>query len=230
MILRKNIFPSITTTPGSDWRAKIKEADELGLVEVALFPTCLDRVGREELYGLLGKSGIKKIPFVHLRNDMSLEELDLLVGKYGTEVFNTHSTVTHPLFFDLSGYKDKIYLENVRHIFEESELNDFAGICIDLSHLENDRLLYPERFENFKRLIASSRIGCNHINAIQKETHFNEEVEEDRRDCHYVRDLSELDYLKNYPAEYFSDFIALEMENDLKTQLAARDHIVEMLR
>jgi len=230
MISKENILPSITTTKGSDWRAKIKEADELGLIEVALFPTCLDKIGREELYGLLAKSKIKRIPFVHLRNDMSPEEVDLLIKEYGTEVFNTHSLTTHPFLFDLSAYYGKIYLENVRHIFERSELDQFAGICIDFSHLENDRLMQPERFENFKRLISSSAIGCNHINAIQKEVHFNEEVEEDRRDCHFLRDFSELDYLKNYPSGYFSDFIALEMENDLSVQLEAKRYIINLLK
>jgi len=230
MISKHNIFPSITTTPGSDWRAKIKEADELGLVEVALFPTCLDKTGREELYGLLGRSKIKRIPFVHLRNDMSLEEVDFLIKRYKTEIFNTHSQTTHPFLFDLSAYYDKIYLENVRHIFDGSELKEFAGLCIDFSHLENDRLLQPERFENFKKLISSFPVGCNHINAIQKEEHFDEEIREDRRDRHFFRDLSELDYLKNYPAGYFSDFIALEMENDLAAQLEAKEYIINLFK
>lgn len=229
MVLRERIFPAVTTTRGSDWRAKIREADELGMEKVALFPTCLEKGEREELYGLLKNSKIKEIPFVHLRSDMSPEELEFLIGKYKTKIFNTHSLVSYPLRFDLSAYKDKIYLENVRHVFDESELEEFAGICVDFSHLENDRLVRPERFEKFNKLMSSFPIGCNHVNAIQKKEHFDEEINEKRHDCHFLRDFSELDYLKNYPKEYFSDFIALEMENDLKTQSEAAKYIIGLL-
>lgn len=230
MISKENILPAITTTCGSDWRAKIKEADNLGLKEVALFPTCLDKSEREELYGLLDKSKIKKIPFVHMRNDMPPEELDFLIKKYQTEVFNTHTSDCYPFLFDLSDFSSVIYLENTIYPFKEEELKNFAGICIDLSHLENDRILQPERYKGFCDAISRSIIGCNHISAIQEKTHFNEEIKEDRVTSHFMESLLELDYLKNYPQEYFSKYMALEIENDLSTQLKAKDHIFDLLK
>jgi hypothetical protein len=33
-----NIFPTITTTNGQ-WKERIKEAEELGIIELAVFPT-----------------------------------------------------------------------------------------------------------------------------------------------------------------------------------------------
>lgn len=230
MIGKETILPAITTTKGSDWRAKIKEADELGLDMVALFPTCLDAAGRQELYGLLDKSKIKKIPFVHLRSDMEPKELDFLIKNYKTKIFNTHCRAQHPHIFDLSKYKDKICLENVYHVFEKNEMDNFAGICLDLSHLENDRILYSQRYDKFCEIISNSVIGCNHISAIQKKDRFDKELKEYRIAFHFMEDFSELDYLKNYPRKYFSNYIALELENDLKTQLEAKDYIFDLLK
>jgi hypothetical protein len=37
--------------------------------------------------------------------------------------------------------------------------------------------------------------------------------------------LSELDYLKNYPVNYFSDFCAMELDNKISEQLEAIEYI-----
>jgi hypothetical protein len=65
--MERKILLGLTTTPRSDWREKIREIDELGLEEAALFPTFIHLPERKELYGLLEKTGIKKAPHVHLR-------------------------------------------------------------------------------------------------------------------------------------------------------------------
>ena len=60
--MAKKILLGLTTiTPGGEWRNKIKEIDELGLKEIALFPTCLKIDERKELYQLLEKTKLKKI-------------------------------------------------------------------------------------------------------------------------------------------------------------------------
>jgi hypothetical protein len=230
MISKENILTVITTTRGSDWRSKIKEADELGLDTVALFPTCLDKNGREELYGLLGKSKIKKIPFVHLRTDMPPEEIDFLIKNYQTEIFNIHSSSQHPFLFDLSAFAGMIYIENTICLFQEEEVKKFAGLCIDFSHLENDRIWQPERHKRFCEMIPHFTVGCNHISTIQKKAHFDESISENRISSHFMESFSELDYLKNYPQSYFSKYIALELENDLAAQLKAKDYIFDLLK
>jgi hypothetical protein len=72
----KKIFLSLTTiTPGA-WREKIAEAKKLELREIALFLTCLNPPAKQELYESLKKTKIEKIPFVHLRSDMALQEME----------------------------------------------------------------------------------------------------------------------------------------------------------
>lgn len=220
-------MPAITTTEGSDWRSKVKEIKELGLKKVAIFPTCLAKEQRKEMYGLLEKSGIGEIPFVHLRGDMEFWELNYLIKKYSAQAFNIHSARQHPVFFDYSKYRDILYLENTRS-FNERELRKFAGICLDFAHLENERRLNKEGFEKRIAVLEKYKIGCNHISSLPDRTHHDKEYG-DIYDVHNFKNFSEFDYLKNYPERYFSNFIAMELENSLKEQLKAIDYIIGLI-
>lgn len=223
---REQFLPAITTTYNSDWRAKIKEADRLGLKEVAVFPTCLNRFKREEFFGLIKQSSIERIPFAHMRTDMTYEEIDWLIKEYGTKVFNIHPREEHPHLFDYSRYKGIVYLENIYRSLEESELQQWSGICLDFSHFENYRLTNFSEFQKLEALLKKYPIGCNHISAVAAEKHIDNKGQSVYADHHFAK-LSEFDYLENYPLSYFSQFIAMELENSLAEQLEARDYILK---
>ena len=84
------ILPSLVTTHGSDFREKIRELKKLGLEEIAFFPTVLTAQERPEAYRLLAETKVKRIPFVHLRSDMTIKEMDFLEKKYKTKVIIAH--------------------------------------------------------------------------------------------------------------------------------------------
>ncbi|MDD5606674.1 MAG: hypothetical protein PHN37_02320 [Candidatus Pacebacteria bacterium] len=216
-----NILPCITTTHNSSWEKKIKNTK---LKTVAIFLTCLK--DRNEFYSLLKKSSIKNIPFIHIRGDMKTKELDFFVEKYNTKAFNLHSEKEYPILYDYSKYKDIIFLENVYTVWDEKEIKNFGGICLDLAHLENDRLLNKNRFSKNKKIIEKYKIGCNHISAIKKDKRIDEKGHQ-RYDYHYLDNLSELDYLKKYPLNYFSKYIAIELENNLKEQIKIKKYILK---
>ncbi len=216
------IIPTIVTT--SDWKVKMKEAKELK--EVCLFLTVVDFQERKKIYQELEKTDIKSIPFVHLRNDIKAEEIDFLIKKYNTEVFNTHSQKEFPFVYDISKYKNKIYIENVHYKIDEKEIKEFAGICLDFAHLENDRIFKKEKFDHDIKLIKKYPIGCSHISCIKKEKRKDKEIF--RHDFHHFEDLSEFDYLKKY-SSLFAPFNALELENSIEEQLKAKKYIHEIL-
>jgi len=220
----RKILPSITTTWNSNWQAKIEEINKLGLKEIALFPTCLNKKEREKMYKLLENSTVKSIPLVHIKNDMAPEELDYLIKKFHTWVFNTHTHSEFPHLYNYSKHKKMIFIENVYGPIDEKEIKKFGGICLDLAHLENDRLREPEKFWHNIELIEKYPIGCNHISAFQKILR-RDPAGYWRYDCHFLRKLSQLDYLKKYPKKYFSSIIALELENSIEEQLKAKDYI-----
>lgn len=229
------ILPTITTTTfsGSDWRNKIKEIKKLGIKDVAVFPTCLDAEKRKKFYRLLEKSGVKNVPFAHLRSDMKIEELDYFVKNFNTRVFCIHTAREFPLVYDYHEYKKMIYIENVYYPLSEKEVSNFGGVCVDFSHLENDRLFCKEKFKRNKKIIENFTVGCNHISAVKNKDYIDTENRFEktkrRRDYHQLEKLSELDYLKKYPLKYFSSHIAIELENSLEEQLKAGKYIRKII-
>lgn len=223
------ILPSITTiTPGA-WRKKVAELKKLQLKEVCLFLTCLDKKQREELYGLLKDTGVQRVPFVHIRSDMGPEELDFLVKTYQTELFNTHTKKEYPFLYDYGKYKKSICLENVYEPFDEEEIREFGGVCLDLAHLENDRLLRPGLYEHVLGIVKKYPPRCSHVAAVRTEL-FLDEKQQKRYAIHFLTDRSELDYLKRYPLEFFGSIVALELENSLEEQLKAREYLSTLIK
>lgn len=222
------IYPTITTGDRSNWRDKIREINYLKLEEVAVFPTLLEKSERKNLYQLIKESSIKKIPIVHLRSDMEIDELDFFAKKYDTQIFNAHSSKEFPIDEKwLREYRELIAIENTHDSpLEEEEIRKYGGICLDLSHLENVRILDKERYDKEVEVISKFKIRCNHISVIKKDFTF---VDNKRRklryDSHKLEDNSELDYLKNYPVHYFSNFCAMELKNSIAEQIEAIKYV-----
>ncbi|MFA6593783.1 MAG: hypothetical protein WCT16_00850 [Candidatus Buchananbacteria bacterium] len=221
------ILPSITTSGNSDWRQMINECDSLGITEVALFLTCLSAFKRQEAYEALKQSSIKSIPFVHLRSDMSPEEVKYLMDNYGTEMFNIHSQKQFPLKHDLSQFRPLIYLENADYPIAD-EIGEWAGLCLDVSHQENKRLMNLPLYDEVARILETHPVGCWHLNAIKPQAVFKGEEIGLGHDLHSFENLSEFDYCVSYK-DYLPRFIALELENSLAEQLKAKDYVAKLL-
>jgi len=230
MLKKEYFLPTITTTKPSDWQGKIKEIDQLSIDKLAVFPTCFKEKQRLELYGLLEQTKLKQIPFVHIRGDMSPKELDYLIKRWKAQVFNLHSPRQYPVLYNWDKYKKMIYIENTLLCFNQAELEEFAGICLDLSHLEQDKRTGSKRYNQAVELIKKYPIGCNHISGIAKKPEIVSEkgITEERYDAHYYRSLRQFDYLTKYPASYFAKFIAIELENPLEEQLRAIEYILKL--
>lgn len=228
---KRKILLAITTL-SSNWKEKLKEIDKLNIKKAAAFLTGLAKEERRSFYDRIKKTNLKEVPFVHIRSDMEEKELEFFIKNYNTRVFNIHTPREYPLEYDYSKHKDKIYIENTYTVFTKKELNEFSGICLDLSHLENDRRTNKKKYKKTIQFLENFKIGCNHISAVREKPHINEtgEVEKERYDVHSLNELSELNYIKNYPLDYFSEFIAIELENSLKEQLEVKKYIRDVLK
>lgn len=226
------LLPALTTIVKDEWRNKINEIDVLGIKEIGLFPTAINFNERQELYKLLEKTNLQKIPFVHLREeDMDETEINYFVKRWSAEIFNVHPMVHSENFPD--DLVAMTYVENTTELPEES-LRGFAGICLDFSHLENDRRNNPASYENIMNLANKYPIGCAHIGAV-----YPEPVESlwkgmghdpKRFDYHHAESNEQFDYLRNYPREMLPNIAAIELENPLSEQLKFRDYILDMLK
>jgi len=225
---KKKILVSITVTRGSDWRKKLEEVRELKLKEAAVFCTCLGKGARKEFYKLIEKSGLKDIPLVHLRSDMTADELDYFVENYDTKVFCTHTKREYPFLHDISKYHNITGIENVYFPLDEEEIREFGGVCLDFSHLENARISTKDIFKHNVKILEKYPVIANHINPVKKTPHTDENGYL-RYDTHFLDDLSEFDYIKNYPKKYFSRFLAIELENSIKEQLKVKDYLSNLI-
>ncbi|MFH0969617.1 MAG: hypothetical protein V1804_03865 [Patescibacteria group bacterium] len=226
---QKKILLGLTTTPGSDWREKIKEIDKFNIKELALFPTFLKNEERKELYNLLEKTGIESIPHVHLRpDDMPVDELNYFVSKFKTAVFNIHSPKEFPVNYDYSKYKNIIYLENTDFVPISDEISSLGnGLCIDFSHWENGIKKNNKKYADFEKLIQKYPIGCCHISGVSKEL-FPYTYCEPSYDIHTLNDLKELNYIKKY-LKYMPDIISIELENSFEEQLKIKEYLEKII-
>ena len=226
------IFPTIVTTTYNHsfpkYLEKIKEAEFLGIKELCFFPTALEKEERKKAYRALEKSKIKSIPFVHLRHDTEPEEVEFFIKRFDTNVFNIHFS---SLFLSEKWrkYRKKIYIENTVYPWREEEIKDFAGVCLDFSHLEDFRLLYPDGFRENIEVLEKYHCGCGHISAVNSVPKYTAELDLNYYSQHYFENLADFDYLKNYPQKYFPPIVALELENSLEEQLKAKDYVLRIV-
>lgn len=230
--MTKKILLGLTTTPGSDWREKIREIDMFGIKEIALFPTCLEYAERQELYRLLEKSVLEKIFFTHLREDMLLEEIDYLKKRYKCNLFNIHSYNTRIILPNvLEQFTDQIYVENAGKTDELEKVADkFAGLCIDFAHWESGSIQGENFYKHFPEFIRKYKIGFAHLSAINEKQVFVSWDKEHKPhyDLHKMDSISQFDYIKKY-IKYLPEILGIEIENSFKEQLTVKEYLEKII-
>jgi hypothetical protein len=230
------IVPSITThsTHSSTWREKIAEILSLQVREVGLFLTGLTEKERIECYRLLltvREAHDFSIPFVHAVSTMTDSEYSFLRFEFGTRWFNLHSCREFPLLHPLSAETRRfITIENTtsEQPLCEEDLEGFAGLCIDLSHLEDARLMRPEVYYGLLELCSHYPVFANHISAVSVPARqFADGVPQ--HSCHYLQASHEVHYLRASPPTAFGEVAALELENSLLEQVRLVQEIKALL-
>ena len=220
------IIPSITTHQrvGSTWRDKIAEILSLKIPELGLFVTGLNRAERKECLRMLcytREQHYFTIPFVHAVSDMDDHEYAMLRNVFKTEWFNLHPLSEFPLAQPLSDQtRSRILIENSCFVkpLRAADIDGFAGLCIDLSHLEDARLAAPDCYYQNLELCTQFPVLANHISGVVKVSdrlHKGEPA----HSIHFVSEAREMQYLSSLPTFTVSSLAALELENPLVDQL-----------
>lgn len=234
--MNKKVLVSFTTFLNKNWHETISDLEELGVSEFALFMTGIkSSEERWQIYHeIKAEIADAKIPFVHLRSEMTADEIDYLVQNFGTEYFNFHPLSEFKLDHDLSRYYYKILMENtgpaIKNGLTKETVGSFGGICLDLAHLETARL---QNFPGYKitlEILNTIPVFANHVSAIvDKLTVYPGASYQPQYDRHEFTKLSQFDYLKNYPSKFFGKYIALELMNPIAEQLEAKKYIEGIL-
>ncbi len=223
--MKHEILLSLTTTPGSDWQAKIEEMKKFGIKKIALFPTFFNIEKRRELYALLETIEDLEIPHIHLRDDMEDWEFELFENKYKTQLYNVH--ISHVQVATYQKYMSKIYVENHHCLLPIDVIDNCAGICLDAAHLESSRIRRRPEYEQIMSVLEKYPVGCCHISAFNN-NFFNIKNYYIGFDRHYMEKLGCLDYVEKY-TQFLPYYISLELENSFEQQLQAKEYLENIL-
>lgn len=218
----KNIFLSLTGNTEQDWEAKINEINFFKIETVALFLEKYRKSQRKKIYKALEESCVKKIPLIHIKNDMGKDELKYLCQKYD----NPCLTIHEDSFKNLdawNGFHQNLYLEfNYNDsVSRNVDIDRIGGFCIDLSHFKSAEERWSKEFEYIiNKRNKRNLFKCNHLNGYSYQKN---------QDMHMISSLEEFEYLKTLPDFVFGDIIALEVFNSISDQIIYKKHIVNLL-
>ena len=88
----ERVILGLTGETEKDWRDKIAEINELKVDRIGLFLEFYEYNQRQPIYSALKKSGVKEIPFVHIRHDMEEDELAFIEARYNKPLMNFHES------------------------------------------------------------------------------------------------------------------------------------------
>ncbi len=217
----KKIFLGITGEKNVDWQSKLEEINQLKIKEAAVFLELFNKKQRENFYRFLLKSSIKKVPLVHLRDDVEKEEIQFFVDNFETRYFNIHEE-----HFDLldkwKGCWDKLYLEMNydSKIAKNVKVRRIGGFCVDFAHFKTAVTRGAEEaYYTFLRR-NKIRFTCNHISGYSSS---------ENCDLHTINNLKDFDYLTTLPKYLFGKILAIEVFNSIKEQEKFKKYIINLL-
>lgn len=217
------ILVGITGNKNICWQAKLKEIEKYKISNAALFLENFTETQRKRIYKALLNSDIKKVPLVHIRNDMDKEELKFLVKNFGSKYFTIHED-SFDVLEKWRGYYKKLFLEmdTDNFISKRVKVEKIGGFCIDLSHFKVGKEKGSKEFDYIvQRRKKTNLFACNHLNGYSYEKNI---------DIHKIKDLKDFNYLKTLPRFLFGEVIALECENTISKQMRFKKHIAQMLK
>lgn len=230
--MNKKILVSVTTLENPNWLQQIRDIEKFNIQEFAIFISCLTPDERKGFYKRLEDLGDVRIPFAHIRSDVSDQEIEYLKKRFGLKRCNLHPSSEYSFMYEWKNLRSMIYIENTIHArLTDEELHQFAGICLDVAHLENHLLTNDIRYQETIDFIGKYGVGASHISGILKEKDYVDHAS-DRLgyDNHNNKEISEFSYLKKYPKSYFGKYLAIEVMNDIKTQLEIKKYLEEILK
>ncbi len=216
------IILSITGDNYEECLSKIVELDKFKIEEAALFIQRLKKREREKVYIALKKSDIKSIPLVHLRSDMSRDEIEMLDKTYNVKYFTIHED-----HFDVignwTGYLKKMYLEMSTddYVAKNVKVEKIGGFCVDLAHYKKQSVLNNQDYKYvYDRRNDLKLFVCNHLSGYDPKNNM---------DMHLVKSKKDFLYLKELPDFVFGNLIAFEINNSIKKQLSLKPYIESLI-
>ena len=220
--MKREILVGLTGKSGKKVIEKIDEAEKFKIKRATLFLEMLSKDERKKVYDYLLKSKIRSIPLVHIRNDMTKDELRFLIENFKSRYLTIHES-SFKYLPKWRGFHKNLFLEMNwdSKVPKIVDIKKIGGFCIDLSHFKagekkwaKDFIYVMDKSEHHKYF------ACNHLNGYDPKGN---------NDMHTVKSLKDFSYLKTLPKFVFGNCIALEMFNPIKQQLRYKKYLTKLL-
>lgn len=231
MTTNRTILFGLTTKQGANWREKVAELSELKITELALFLGGLKASERSDFFKALEASPVTSIPCVHLSDDFTPAEADYCISKYKTKFFTCHADAAGYAVLDkLPKHHSLIYLENPE---DPKLLSNFSlatlsthqvtGLCIDLSHAASTEKTNKTKYKELLAMAGKLPITVNHISGVRSHTIWK--FIQRAKSHHEIVSLTEFDYLKSLPKEFFGKYLCIELDNTFLEQYEVKQYL-----
>jgi len=220
--LSKIITVGITGYKDRHWQDKLKEIEKLKISRASLFLERFTKRQRDKIYQALLKSKIKEIPLVHIRNDMTRDELIFLAEKYHQPYFTIHES-SFKYLDKWRGFHKNLYLEMDydNYVSAKVKVEKVGGFCVDLAHFKAGEEKFSKDFEYVIEMKNKKQyFKCNHISGYSFAGN---------HDIHAPKNLKDFDYLETLPKFLFGDVMAIEVDNSIAEQLKFKKYLVKIL-
>ncbi|MBU0598618.1 hypothetical protein KKF61_06565 [Patescibacteria group bacterium] len=218
----KKLIVSITGYSKADWRKKLQEAKQYRLKEIGLFIESFSVRQRQGLLDALKNSCVKKIPLVHIRDDITKQEIAFLKKHFQTKYFTIHEPHFHILDKWRGYYKD-LYLElnTDDRMKKYVSVKKIGGFCTDLAHFNVEVVKQSKEYRYTVDHLGKTKVGCNHLSGYSPVRN---------TDLHTISSVKDFDYLASLPHAVFGRVIAFEIYNSIREQLNYLPHIKKLLQ
>lgn len=219
---KHKIVVSITGHRAKDCLSKIAEIKKLKINEAALFLECLEKHDRDIVYIALKASGLKSIPLVHLRSDMSREEIRMLDEMYKVKYFTIHEDHFN-IINHWRGFYKKLYLEmsTDNNVADNVKVEKIGGFCVDLAHYQKQSVLDNADYEYvYSRRNSPQLFVCNHLSGYDSTNNM---------DMHLIKSKKDFLYLEKLPRFVFGKLIAFEVNNSITRQVSLKSYIESLI-
>ena len=220
--LEQRICVSLTGLEDKDWQSKLDEINSLGLDTVALILESFSKKQRQLIYEALEDSSVKHVPLIHLKNDMSREELEFLCDRFKSKYLTIHED-SFKIIEKWHGHYQNLFLEfNFDdYVAQNVKVEKIGGFCVDLAHFKAAEEKWSKEFEyTIQRRNNKDIFACNHLSGYSAARNADE---------HDPKSIKDFEYLKTLPDFVFGKVIALEVYNSIKEQLEFKKQIIKLL-
>ena len=217
----ERILLSMTGRTSREVVSKILSINKKQINTAALFFESVKESDRDSIYLALEKSNIKKIPLIHIRGDVSKDEIKFFKDKYKTKYFTIHEDEAVKMK-KWTGYHKDLYLEmnTDNFVSKKIDIDKLGGFCIDLSHFKVEEQKWSKEFLYILSKRKKSVFACNHINGYSYKKNC---------DLHVVKDLMSFNYLNTLPEFLFGKMIAIETYNSIDSQIKFKNYLIKLL-